>query len=109
MIKRIIFLLSQTSEHLCSKRLNECKVKNEMLTEREKNVNRDAAKCACVKEGCMSWFGWNMSLIYLLYSLTHRLSTCIDLSGHGEAFCPDDSRFMANVSWEQFEDLNRTP
>jgi hypothetical protein len=30
--------LSQASEHLCSKRLNECKVKNEMLTEREKNV-----------------------------------------------------------------------
>lgn len=75
MLKRIIFLLSQTSEHLCSKRLNECKVKNEMLTEREKNVNRDAAKCACVKEGCMSWFGWNMSLIYLLYLLTHQRST----------------------------------
>jgi hypothetical protein len=25
-------------------------------------------------------------------------------SGHGEAFCPDGSRFMANVSWEQYED-----
>jgi len=36
MMRKSMILLSQTSEHLCSKKLNECRVKNEMLTERQR-------------------------------------------------------------------------
>jgi hypothetical protein len=106
------FFLSQTSEHLCSKRLNECKVKNEMLTEREKNVNSEATKCACVKKRVrMNWSGWNRTLIYCTsctYLLTgaRHVSICLVMARLSAQTAP---RFMANVSWEQFEDLTRTP
>jgi hypothetical protein len=55
-------------------------------------------------------YEWTEGLIYLLYLLPHKHSTCI-WSWRG-FFCPDGFRFMANVSWEGFEEysgLNRTP
>jgi hypothetical protein len=77
-----------------------------MLPELVKRVDLDATKVACVDVGSKD------GLVRIEWGLDiptppiPTYSQALDMypSGHGEAFCPDGSRFMANVSWEEYED-----
>lgn len=77
-----------TSEHQCSKRMKECKVTNEQLTERVKTVDaRNDGVCVCEKR-MMNMFA-DLGLIYLLGTLR-------------DTYEPVISRHLAQVSPDTF-------